>query len=242
MKRSIKSLIALTILFMIICVVGTVNAATASMSLTSNSKLVEGQTVEVTLKITNIDAGDGIDAIQGTLNYDKNVFEEVTDENFEGINRWNIQGYSSESGIFTFLRSSKVNMQSDVLKITLRVKSAVVVNSSIIEIKELSASGGDIASGGTGDILVQAVNVTINKVSQITDPSTNTQANTQTNEQSTNIIANNTSKINSTVKGNNASNTKLPQTGDEYGIILAIAVVAIISIIAYIRYRNVNIK
>lgn len=226
MKRSIKSLIALTILFIIICVGGTVNAATASMSLTSNSKLVEGQTVEVTLKITNIDAGDGIDAIQGTLNYDKNVFEEVTDENFEGINRWNIQGYSSESGIFIFLRSSKVNMQSDVLKITLRVKSAVVVNSSIIEIKELSASGGDVASGGTGDILVQAVNVTINKVSQIQDPSTNT----QTNEQSTNIIANNT------------SNTKLPQTGDEYGIVLAIAVVTIVSIIAYIRYRNVNIK
>lgn len=238
MKRSIKSLIALTILFIIICVGGTVNAATASMSLTSNSKLVEGQTVEVTLKITNIDAGDGIDAIQGTLNYDKNVFEEVTDENFEGINRWNIQGYSSESGIFIFLRSSKVNMQSDVLKITLRVKSAVVVNSSIIEIKELSASGGDVASGGTGDILVQAVNVTINKVSQIQDPSTNT----QTNEQSTNIIANNTSKINSAVTGNNTSNTKLPQTGDEYGIVLAIAVVTIVSIIAYIRYRNVNIK
>lgn len=243
MKRSIKNLVALTILFIIVCIVGTVNAASVSMSLTSNSKLVEGQTVEVTLKITNIDAGDGIDAITGTLNYDKNVFEEVTIESFEGINRWSIQGYSEESGIFIFLRSSKVNMQSDVLKITLKAKTAVVVNSSIIEIKELTASGGDVASGGTGDIEIQAVNVTINKASQITPDDPN-KTNTDQGGQTTTPTTNTQKPVNtqSPISSNNTPNTKLPQTGDEYGIVLAIAVVAIISIIAYIRYKNVNIK
>lgn len=238
MKRNIKNLIALTIIFIIICIIGTVNAATASMSLTSSSKLVEGQTVEVTLKITSIDAGAGVDGVKGTLNYDKNVFEEVTDESFEGINRWNVQGYNPESGIFTLLRSSKVNMQSDVVKITLRAKAAVVVNSSIIEIKEITTSGGDVANGGTGDISVQSVNVTINKASQIPGPSTNTQTNEQVNEQQP-PKTNTQSPI---VSGNNAPTTKLPQTGEEYGIVLAIAIVTIVSIIAYIRYKNVNIK
>lgn len=55
-------------------------------------------------------------------------------------------------------------------------------------------------------------------------------------------ITNTDKNLNSELKGNNVPTTKLPQTGEEYGIVLAIAVVAIISIIAYIRYRNVNIK
>lgn len=236
MKKYLRNLVALVILLIVICTVGTVNAASVSMSLTSESKLVAGETIEVTLKISGIDAGNGVDAIIGTLNYDKNVFEEVTDESFEGINKWNVMAYNKDTQIFTATRSAKVNMQSDILKITLRAKAAVTVNSSIIEIKDISTSGGDLASGGTGDITVQAVNVTINKVSSIT-PITNEQTNTVVN----NVVNN---KVNTTnvIKSNTANTTNLPKTGEEDGIVLAIAAVAIVSIIAYVRYRKINIK
>ena len=80
MKRSIK--ILLTVLLIMMCIVGTVNAASITMELNSNSKLVAGDTVVVTLRIKNIDAGDGVDAISGNLVYDANVFETITDDNF----------------------------------------------------------------------------------------------------------------------------------------------------------------
>ncbi len=236
MKRSLKNLISLVILFSVICMIGTVNAASTSMSLTSDSKLIAGNTVTVILKITNIDAGEGIDALKGTLNYDKNIFEDVTIESFEGINRWSIMDYNPQTGIFTAIRSPKVNMQSDVLKVTLKAKNAITVNSSIVEIKDITVSGGAVEVGGTGDIVVQPVNVTINKVSEINPDPEKPNTNEQTNSVTTNKINGNE------VKGNNVPNTKLPQTGEEYGIVFTIAVVAIISIIAYIRYRNVNIK
>lgn len=239
MKKSIKRVIALIVLLAIIFVSGVVNAASVSMSLASDSKLVAGDTVIVTLKISSIDAGDGVDAIVGTLNYDKNVFDQVTDENFEGLNRWNIQTYNDETGIFTATRSSKVNMASDVLKVTLKAKAAVTVNSTSIEVKELTASGGAVDMGGTGDIKVNNVSVTVNKASQIRpnpDDKTNQQ---QGGQENTEKPVNKQSPI---VNSNNTPSTKLPQTGEEYGIVLGIAVVAIVSIIAYVRYRNVNIK
>lgn len=239
MKKYLKKLVIFIILITMIFITGKISAASVSISLSSDSKLVAGDIVEVTLKISNIDAGDGIDSIEGKLNYDKNIFEEITVDSFEGINKWNVLDYNGNSGIFTAIRSAKVNMQSDILKITLRAKSDIIVSSSSIEIKEITTSGGGIDNGGTGDIKVNDVNITINKVSEINpnpdtnQPNTNQQSSGQTN---TNKIV-----INE-INGNNVPNTKLPQTGEEYGIVFAIAVVIVVSIMAYVRYRNVNIK
>lgn len=234
MKRSIK--ILLTVLLIMMCIVGTVNASSITMELNSNSKLVAGDTVVVTLRIKNIDAGDGVDAISGNLVYDANVFETITDDNyttyFQGVNSWNSSGYNAQENRFTATRGNKVNMASDVLQIKLKAKTAVTVDSTTIQVKDIEFSGGM----DTGDINPTDVSIKIDKASQITpdDPNkTNTQPTTNTQKP-----VNTQSPINS----NNTPNTKLPQTGDEYGIVLAIAVVAIISIIAYIRYKNVNIK
>lgn len=240
MKRNFKRLVILTILVTIIFITGKVSAASVSMSLSSNSKLVEGDTVVVTLKISNIDAGDGIDSITGILNYDKNIFEEVNLNNFEGVNNWNILNYDVNEGKFTAIRSTKVNMQSDILKVTLRTKTNITDNSSSIEIKEITTGGG-VNNGGTGDIKVNNVNITINKVSEINfNVDTNQQSSGQININSQ--INNLNEIVNNKISDNNISNTNIPQTGEEYGIVLAIAVVTVVSIIAYIRYKNINIK
>lgn len=244
MKRSIKNLLVLVVLLTTICTVGKVNAASISMTLTSDSKLVAGDTVTVTLRILNIDAGDGVDTISGKLVYDTDVFEEITEEqytnNFQGLNSWNPMGYNASEFKFTALRGSKVNMASDVLQIKLKAKSAITVNSTSIEVKDMELSGGM----ETGDIKPLDVKIEINKASQII-PTPDDKVNEQQGGQQNQELPINTQKVNnqtSVINGNNTSNTKLPQTGDEYGIVLAIALVAVISIIAYIRYRNVNIK
>ena len=241
MKRSIKILLA--VLVIMICIVGKVNAASITTELKSSSNLVAGDTVTITLRIKNIDAGDGVDAISGALVYDTNVFETITEDNYttyiQGVNSWNPIGYKNQENRFTAVRGNKVNMASDVLQIKLKAKSSVTVDSTTIQVKDIEFSGGL----DTGDINPADVSIKIDKASQITpdDPNkTNTQPGGQTTPTTNTQQPVNTQTP--VVNGNNTPNTKLPQTGDEYGIVLAIAVVTIVSIIAYVRYKNVNIK
>lgn len=239
MKRSIK--ILLTVLVIMMCIAGAVNAASMTMELKSSSKLVAGDTVVVTLRISNIDTGNGVNTMSGNIVYDTNVFEAITEQNyntaFEGLNSWSVNplGYNAEQNRFTALRGSNVNMASDVMKIKLKVKSTVTVDSTTIQVKEMEFSAGE----ETGDINPTDVSIKIDKASQITPEDPN-KTNTQPGGQTTQPPKTNTQSP--VASGNNTPNTKLPQTGDEYGIVLAIAVVAIVSIIAYIRYKNVNIK
>ncbi len=163
MKKTAKIVTILMIAFIIISYASVVNAASVGVTLNSSSKLKAGDTIEVTLKIGNISAGEGIDAIVASLDYDKNVFEQVTQNNFVGLNQWNVNIYDATTQIFTMTKSAKVNTPSDVLKITLKVKNPVNVNSTTVTIKDISASGGAVDVGGTGDITVQNTSVIIQK-------------------------------------------------------------------------------
>ncbi len=212
MRKITKIVIMLMIVLVLISYVGVVNAASVGMTLNSSSKLKVGDNVEVTLKISNITAGEGIDAIVATLNYDKNVFEEVSQNNFTGMNQWNVNLYATDTQIFTITKSAKVNTPSDVLKIVLKVKSPVNVNSTEIKIKDITASGGAVDVGGTGDIVVQDVKVNVLK-EETTKPPVQ-----------------------------DKPNTSLPKTGEEVWIMASIAVLSIVAVIAYVKYRNIKFK
>lgn len=250
MKKFLKILSIIISLIIILSISGIVNAFSVNMKLDSSSQLKAGSTVEVTLKIVNIDAGDGIDAIAGTLEYNKNVFDEVTEDSFEGINKWNVNIYSTDTQMFTVTKSSKVNTVSDVLKITLRVKDTVNVDSTEIKIKEIAASGGAVADGGTGDIEIQEVKFNITKESsQVPDTNvtvnetTNEIVNDTTNKVITNVIMGGNITTNKVNSNTNQSTGKLPQTGENvYGIITGVAIISVIAIVAFIKYRNLNIK
>jgi len=245
MKKNLKVLLSILVLVAIIGVTGTVSAFSVGVKLESSSKLKVGDIVEVKLKISNIDAGSGIDAIVGTLEYDKNVFDEVTQESFVGINSWNVSMYDTTSQMFTALRSSKVNTISDVLKISLRVKSLTgIEESTTIKLKEISASGGAVSDGGTGDIEITTAQIEIQKAEIGNLPITNTVDNDQTaNEEANEIITPVVNKISTNKQPTGTTTTgKLPQTGESFGIVLAVVLVAIVSVIAYVKYRNINIK
>lgn len=246
MKRNSKIVLSIILLVSILTITGIVNAFSVSMKLESSSKLKVGDIVEVTLKISNIDAGNGIDAISGTLEYDKNVFDEVTQESFVGINSWNIGMYDTTSKIFTVLRGSKVNTIGDVLKVSLRVKSVTGIEDTTIKINEISASGGAVSDGGTGDIEIAATEVKIAKAEIGNLPITNTEKpGSTTNEvtnTTTNIITNNITNTTNKKPTTTTTTGKLPQTGEGFGLIVAVFLVTIISITSYIKYRNVKIK
>lgn len=257
MKTNLKSkiLLIVLVLFTIISLTNFVSAFSVSMELTSTSKLKAGDVVTVTLKISNVDAGEGIDAIVGALEYDKNVFEEVTEENFEDRNRWKVNIYSTQSQKFTVLKSSKVNTAGEVLAITLRAKDTVNVDSTTITIKDITASGGAVSDGGTGDIVISPASVTINKEivqqpddnnNKVDTNTTNTNTNTTDTDKVNNVGGASNNKTNTVKPINNVSGKaegKIPQTGENIiGIVAGILIISVIAIVAFIKYRNVKLK
>lgn len=238
--RNFKIVVSVLLMILIITISSYVSAFSASMKLESSSKLNVGDTVEVTLKISNIDAGAGIDAIAATLEYDKNVFDVVTKDSFTGLNNWSLGIYSEETQMFTLLRTSKVNISSDVLTIKLKVKSLTNIQTSNVKVKDVTASGGALVDGGTGEIEISDVNVILNK-------KTSTQ-NTNNNAINNNVTNNNqTSNKQNIVKNQiipNSATGKLPQTGDVFTVILSASLIILLAVggISYVRYRNLKIK
>ena len=55
----------------------------------STKELKAGETVDVTVKLKDVKTGGtGILAVVGTINYDTNIFEKVTDDDCKGMNNW----------------------------------------------------------------------------------------------------------------------------------------------------------
>lgn len=236
-NTKLKSIIAIALIMMIIALCTGVNAATGEaysvgMSLTSNSKLNAGDTVTVSVNLTSVNAGNGIDTITAELDYDTNVFEAISSSDFTASSGWKAPSYAASSKMLTVQKDSKVKAAETVFTISLKVKNPVNVDSTTISLKDITASGGRVSDGGTGDITVNNASVTISKTK---DASSNTEKPTPTPS-----ITNNTPATNNTVKDTTTTKkTTLPKTGLGQAGVIAIVVVAIIGIFSYALYKKI---
>lgn len=233
-NSKMKSLMMIAIIAIMLTISTIANASTGDsvgMSLTSNSKLKEGDTVTVNVNLTSINAGNGIDTITGELSYDTNVFETLSTSSFTASNEWT-PSYASSTNMLTVLKNSKVKSPETVLTITLKVKNTISVNSTTITLKNIVVSGGREVDGGTGDIKVNNASVTLSKAQE---PASSTEEPTNTPAPQNTVKQNSISKDNTTTK-----TTTLPKTGlEQYGVI-AIVVVAIIGIFSYGLYKKIE--
>lgn len=229
-EKTIKSLIAVAIIAMIVIMNTVVLAAdtnySAGISLASDSKLKEGETVTINVKLTSVNAGEGIDALTAGIEYDTNVFETLSTSNFTSSTSWT-PTFAAQTNKMTALKNEKVTAAETMFTITLKVKSSISVDSTTIKLKDIVVSGGIVANGGTGDISVSNTSVTISKekeAASITEKPTPTPT----------PVNNTTVKDTTTTK-----KTTLPKTGiAQYGTI-AIVVVAIIGIFSYVLYKKI---
>lgn len=227
-ELKIKSLIAIALIAMIIIMNTVVLAAdtnySVGMSLTSNSKLKEGETVTINVNLTNINAGAGIDALTAGIEYDSNVFETLSTSSFTSSTNWT-PTFAETTNKMTGLKNQKVTAPETMFTITLKVKQSISVDSTTITLKNIVVSGGIVANGGTGDIKVDNASVTINKEKEST--STTTPVNNTKPVSNTGVTDTTTTK-----------KTTLPKTGVvQYGTI-AIVVIAIIGIFSYVLYKK----
>lgn len=210
------------------------NGFSASMTLTSDSKLKENEDVIVYFKYTNINAGNGVDTVTvGSIDYDKSVFEEVKSASFVGENDWS-KSYAAETNKLNIKTDNRIKNPVAILKVTFKVKSTLTVDSTKIALRNIVTSGGRVVDGGTGDIIVDDAVITISKEKE---PVSTTEKSDLTYDQLKKETTN-TPKT-STDKTATKKST-LPKTGiEEYGFV-AIAVVAVIGMGSYIAYKRMS--
>lgn len=250
-KLEVKSLITIIMLIMIatistITVAATGEEFSVKMSLTSNSKLKEGETVVINVNLTDIKAGEGIDALTAGIEYDTNVFEALSTSSFKSDTSWT-PTFAPSTNKMTALKSEKVKSAETMYTITLKVKPSISVESTKITLNNIVVSGGIVANGGTGDIDVGTASVTISKDKDASGSTEKPKDNTVNNGGTTNNNASkaNTTKSNTSVKKNTIDNTvtkrsTLPKAGiEQYGMI-AILVIAIVAIFSYVLYKRIS--
>ena len=267
-----KLLSIILIALLVIAIAGTfleVNAAdlcTVSIT-TQNQTIVEGQK-QVVIQI-NLDEYNGAGDLgyQGTLEYDENIFENVT---MTSLNDWENIDYEPTTGNFL---STTQNAQASttIAEITLTLKDGITAQNTTVSISNLMFSDGDTNANFNQNITLNFAQNTPTE-----DPSDNPQEqpdnpqeqpgdnqeeqpgqtpdgdNNNQNEETPNTnseaISNSQSNKNDTIliegatnEDKTTANSSIPQTGGISTLVI-IGVIAVIGIACYIRYRAIQVK
>lgn len=255
MKKFISVIIIFAIILSIASFVNAENSLdniySVKMDLSSESKLEAGKEVDVKLSIAEINAGEGISTITGYIEYDKNIFENITDDNYEeiinGENNWRTKIFNQDNNKFAISyknRNVKINTSMQVATIKLKVKDTATITAqttTTIKIKDFEVAGGE------GNIHPSDVKITIgiNGVvpdSDLTPTPSITPTVTPTVTPSTTPTVTPTQQVTTvTPTSSSSSNGKLPQTGENTGIIAGgLIFAAIASSVIFIKYRGID--
>lgn len=262
MRKNLKIIIAS--IFMVACIIGVMNTSNAysvGADLSSSDKLVGDHEVTVTLSLKDIDANEGIKTITvGNISYDKNVFEEIGQSSFSGINGWS-PTYKSNKLVLT--NGNSISADGNAVTITFKVKAGITNEVTTIKLENIVASGGLSTSDinvGTKTINIYAIknsengNNTNGGTTNKTDTaggSTSEKTNTTGEvKNSTDIIQTNSNNISSSRNNNKTKNNStvanvstLPKAGEAVSaiikvIVLAITIVGVIYLIKYAKIKK----
>jgi len=231
-----------------------VNALSFSTIMTPSSTAVEESTeFNVRVSVSNLDAGtNGINALSGTIKYDEDVFEELTESSIEGLNSWKPE-FNASTGKITLTKTTFVKDQEAVFQITLKTKSDISGKKGTISFTNIVASnseaditGTDISTSITiGEDDTNTANVTNNtntgvlNIVPINTVSNNTANNTSENT-SENNTSNNTNSYRYNVVNNTSSDDDIPYTGVEDTILYIIIALIVVALVFYIKFEKVN--
>ncbi len=234
-----KNIVVLFLILSVIVLPTMVSATTDetggfSMNMATNEAILNrGEEVIITISLQDVtNGGEGINVFKATLDYDKNIFEEISvgstniSENITPLNGWGAIIYNPDNQQFVTERADFIQ-QGNILQIKLKVKSdAAYGNTTVTLNTPLAATQTD------QEVSATPKSVTL-QIQQQSEPDPNSAQN------NTNGINNIPSLNNST--NNSTSNVidgKLPQTGAGDFIIIPIIILLINAIIVFIKYRK----
>ena len=228
MNSLIKKII-ITVMFITIILTGitTVNAATTTISLSSNDKIVAGGTITI-----NINVSSPVYGISSKISYDKDVFESATVASSVAT--------SANLANNTIVIDSETAMPAGTIgKITLKVKSTISKNEAVVSLSNVKATDESLNTqtlNSPNITLKTNANSTPNNGSDQT--SNNNNGNSGNNGTST-VNANNQqqSKVTTAKKANIS---QLPKAGLETGIVFVLVAGLLVGIVFYAKYKNIK--
>ena len=205
----------------------TVNAATTTISLSSNDKIVAGGTITI-----NINVSSPVYGISAKVSYDKDVFESATVASSVAT--------SANLANNTIVIDSETAMPAGTIgTITLKVKSTISKNEAVVSLSNVKATDESLNTqtlNSPNITLKTNANSTPNNGSDQT--SNNNNGNSGNNGTST-VNANNQqqSKVTTAKKANIS---RLPKAGLETGIVFVLVAGLVVGIVFYAKYKNIK--
>ena len=143
-----KKITSICLSLIIIFITSVAYATTTFTAKLESDKLIvkAGEEVEIVLKLEDFTENEkGTNVLLGTLEYDRNIFEKIEDEDIEILQYWNSPMYNSENGKLILEANEFINTPHNVLKIKFKVKDNIEENTSTeIRVKEISGSDSQV--------------------------------------------------------------------------------------------------
>lgn len=131
---------------------------------TSTNELEAGQQVIITFGFDKYEQiKKGINAFKAKLEYNKEIFEEVKQSDFQCLNDWEKLQYNQATGEFIAIKRAGSKAPEDLVSITLKTKQGVKATSTDIVITDI------VTSEGEKDINIVEIKTTINIIEDQTE-------------------------------------------------------------------------
>ena len=210
-----------------------------------------GDEITITMSVSDIDLGEnGMNTLEGTLSYDKNVFEEVKSANITPQNGW-VVTYNDENtdlnGKFLATKTGAgVKENQTLATIKLKVKANVSDQTTNVAIKNIASNDGTNLVEVADKTVSIKIETKTSTPAPAPTPDTNNSGNktntTTTDKAGTNTAGTNTNKAttgSTTNKNKNTNKTSLPKTGvDNTIVVVGIVVIVLTGIISYVKYKG----
>lgn len=218
--KKVLSIVLIAILALAICMsaVYATTSFTVALSATA-TKVEQGGEVTVTVALKNFTPGEtGINAIHLTVDYDKAIFETLTDADITTAGGWTSPTFNPANGAVVTENSTFKAENHDFLTIKFKVKETANVGNAVISIKDVEASDA------SNDIHPSDQQLTVNVTPKATTPDP---------------VPDNKTPDPEPVENKTPAPSN-PKTGIEDYTVPAILTVTAIAAIAYVKYTRLE--
>lgn len=109
----------------------------------TTTEIKDEQELTITFSLDQYNEIDkGINAYKATLQYDPNIFEELTESNFISQNNWEQLKYNKATGEFIAIKKAGSITPEDIVKINFKAKSELKAGKTEIKITDVVSSEG----------------------------------------------------------------------------------------------------
>lgn len=143
MKKMTK--IILIVIIIIISMIELVNKTEAieetdgSIKLECEEKIEAGKTI--TINVSLCDINKNVDTVIATIEYDKDIFEEPVEDDFNPVNNWSYPIYNDENGMFLIEKTGGTTTNETIMSIALKVKENVTAKTTTVSLTDIEVAG-----------------------------------------------------------------------------------------------------